>query len=143
MNKANDGNKVKVHYSGTLDDGTIFDSSVDRDPLEFTLGQGQLLKKFEKGVIGLAVGESIKVNIPAAEGYGLHNEKLVAQVPLTHLPADMNPEKGMKLQTQTTDGQPMTVTVVGIDEKNITVDANHELAGKDLNFDIELIEIVS
>jgi len=143
MKKAQDGNKVKVHYTGTLDDGTIFDSSVNRDPLEFTLGKGQLLKKFEEGVVGLAIGDSITIQIPAADGYGLHNEKLVAKVPLSHLPGDVNPEMGMKLQTQTTDGQPMTVTIVEMDEKNITVDANHELAGKDLNFDIELVEIAS
>ena len=143
MKKAGDGNIVKVHYTGTTDDGAIFDSSENRDPLEFTLGKGQLLKKFEAGVIGLAVGESVKVHIPAKDGYGILNENLITKVPSSHLPGDLIPELGMKLQTQTTDGQPMTVTIVKIEEKNITVDANHELAGKDLNFDIELVEIIS
>jgi len=142
MSNAAEGNTVKVHYTGTLDDGTIFDSSDGRDPLEFTIGQGQLLKKFEEAVTGLAIGESIKINIPAADGYGIRDKNMITKVPLSNLPKDLNPEIGMKLQTQTTEGHPIMITVIDLDDQHITVDANHELAGKDLNFDIELVEIV-
>lgn len=143
MSSANTGDTVKVHYTGTLDDGTVFDSSKDGSPLEFTIGKGQILKGFEQGVIGMAVGESANVHIPADEGYGPRREELVAKVPMEQIPPDLTPEIGMKLQAQTSDGHPMIITVTEIGEDEITIDGNHELADSNLNFDIELVEIVS
>ena len=141
MQTAKNGDTVKVHYTGTLDDGTTFDSSVGKTPLEFKLGEGQLLKDFEVAVLGLSVGESKKINIAAKDGYGLYEEKLVGKVPLSELPDDIQPELGMKLQMQTPDGHAVQITITELTESDMTVDANHELAGKDLNFDIELVEI--
>ncbi len=143
MATAKKGDKVKVHYTGTLEDGSVFDSSVNREPLSFTIGQGQLLPKFEQAVEGLGIGEKIDVNILAAEGYGLKKEDLIIKVPLADLPKEIKPELGVKLQMNTQSGQTVVVTVVAVDETDMTVDANHELAGEDLNFNIELVEIVS
>jgi peptidylprolyl isomerase len=142
MDCAKNGDKVKVHYTGKLEDGKIFDSSEGRDPLEFTIGQKQVLKKFEDSVDGLGIGESVTVNIPATEAYGVRQDNLVVQVPKINLPENLAPEIGMKLQTQTPDGEVMVVRIVEIGEDNITIDANHELADKDLQFEIKLVEIV-
>ncbi|MEE4312492.1 MAG: peptidylprolyl isomerase [candidate division KSB1 bacterium] len=141
MKKAANGDKVKVHYTGYLDDGTIFDSSEDKDPLEFTLGEGQLLKGFENAVEGLQAGDKNKVKIPAEEGYGMPQDSLIGKVPLEALPKEIKPELGMKLQSETPEGDRLILKVIEISEEEITVDANHELAGQDLNFDIELVEI--
>lgn len=143
MSKAQNGNKVKVHYTGTLDNGTKFDSSVGREPLEFTIGEGMLLPMFEEIVIGLEPGETAKVKIPAAEGYGLRNEELVIKIEKAKLPPTIVPEIGMKLQMRTQDGQPLVLNIIEINDDNIIVDANHELAGLDLNFTIELVEITA
>ena len=142
MKKAADGDKVKVHYTGYLDDGTIFDSSEGKDPLEFTLGEGQLLKGFENAVEGLQEGDKNKVKIPAKEGYGMPQESLIGKVPLEALPNEIKPELGMKLQSETPEGDRLILKVIEISDEDITVDANHELAGQDLNFDIELVEII-
>lgn len=136
------GDKVKVHYTGKLTDGTKFDSSEGRDPLEFTIGQQQVLKKFEDSVDGLGVGESVNIDIPAAEAYGVRQDNLVVKVPKTNLPPELSPEVGMKLQSQTPEGGVMVVKIVEVEEETITIDANHELADKDLNFDIKLVEII-
>lgn len=142
MSQAKNGDTVKVHYTGTLDDGTIFDSSENREPLEFKIGDGSLLKMFEEGVVGLATGEAKDVKIPAAEGYGEFREDLVGQIPKTNLPEGIEPKVGMQLQTRTADGHTMLLRVTEVSEANITVDANHDLAGKDLNFNIKLVEIL-
>jgi len=142
MKKAVNGDKVKVHYTGYLDDGTIFDSSEGKDPLEFTLGEGQLLKGFENAVEGLQEGDKNKVKIPAKEGYGMPQESLIGKVPLEALPNEIKPELGMKLQSETPEGDRLILKVIEISDEDITVDANHELAGQDLNFDIELVEII-
>lgn len=142
MSNAKTGDKVKVHYTGKLDDGNIFDSSEGREPLEFTVGQNQVLPKFEESVDGLAVGESVSVHIPAAEAYGVRQDNLVVKVPKGNLPENLAPEIGMKLQTQTPEGGVMVVKIAEIGEEDITIDANHELADKDLHFDIKLVEIV-
>ena len=142
MKKAANGDKVKVHYTGYLDDGTIFDSSEGKDPLEFTLGEGQLLKGFENAVEGLQEGDKNKVKIPAKEGYGMPQESLIGKVPLEALPNEIKPELGMKLQSETPEGDRLILKVIEISDEDITVDANHELAGQDLNFDIELVEII-
>ena len=141
MSQAKSGDTVKIHYTGTLDDGTEFDSSVGREPLEFSLGSGQVITGFDNAVDGMAVGASKTVTIPATEAYGDHHAQLVQQVPRTSLPEEMKPEVGMQLQSQSPEGQVMNLVVTEVDEESITVDANHPLAGQALTFAIELVEI--
>ena len=138
---ANDGNTVKVHYTGTLEDGTTFDTSVGREPLEFTLGAGKMIPGFEKAVYGLAVGESKTVTILAEEAYGPYRTDLVTVVEREQLPTGLEPEVGQQLQAQQTDGSTARVLVTDVSETTITLDANHSLAGKDLTFEIKLVEI--
>jgi len=142
MTQAKPGDTVRIHYTGTLDDGTQFDSSAGRDPLEFALGGGQVIPGFDSAVDGMAVGESKSVTIPPDEAYGQRHEQLVQQVPRTTLPEDMEPAVGMQLQSQSPDGQVMNLVVTEIVDDSITVDANHPLAGQALTFAIELVEIV-
>jgi len=142
MTQAKSGDTVRIHYTGTLDDGTQFDSSDGRDPLEFALGGGQVIPGFDGAVDGMAVGESKSVTIPPEEAYGQRHEQLVQQVPKTALPEDMEPAVGMQLQSQGPDGQVMNLVVTEIVDDTITVDANHPLAGQALTFAIELVEIV-
>jgi len=138
---AKDGDTVKVHYTGTLENGEVFDTSQEREPLEFTLGQGQLIPGFEKAVIGLNVGDSTKVDIPSGEAYGELREDLVLNVPKDQLPADVEPQVGMQLQVNQPNGQPVPVRITNITDEELTLDANHPLAGKDLSFKIELVEV--
>jgi FKBP-type peptidyl-prolyl cis-trans isomerase 2 len=137
--KAND--TVKVHYTGKLTDGEIFDSSAGRDPLQFTVGAGQMIKGFDAAVNGMELNEKKTVTIPAAEAYGDRREEMIQQVPRTQLPEGMDPQIGQSLMAQGQGGQPMELVVVETDAETITVDANHRLAGKDLVFEIELVEI--
>jgi FKBP-type peptidyl-prolyl cis-trans isomerase SlpA len=137
--KAND--TIKVHYTGKLNDGRVFDSSVEREPLEFTLGQGQLIPGFEKGVIDMAVNEKKTVHIPFAEAYGERREEMMQEVPKNQLPPEIKPEVGMGLVSQTPDGNEMRLTVAEVKDESIVVDANHPLAGQDLTFEIEVLEI--
>jgi peptidylprolyl isomerase len=137
MSQVKDGDTVKVHYTGTLEDGTVFDSSDGRDPLEFTLGQGQLIAGFEKTVLGMTAGESRSVTIPAEEAYGPYRDEMVLAVPRSQFPPDMKPELGMQLQVGQ-DEQTMVVTITGVSDEEVTLDANHPLAGKALTFSIEL-----
>jgi peptidylprolyl isomerase len=141
MSQAKTGDTVKVHYTGKLDDGTQFDSSADRDPLEFTVGSGQVIPGFEKAVEGMAVGDSKTVNIPPEDAYGPRHDQMIQQVPKSALPDDLNPTEGMALQARGQDGQVLNLTVTAVDTDSITVDGNHPLAGKPLNFDIQLVEI--
>lgn len=142
MSKAKNGDKVKVHYKGTLEDGTVFDSSEGRDPLEFTIGEGRVIPGFEQAVDGLAVKESRTVAIPCAEAYGERREELIQEVPRDQFPEDMKVEQGQRLQLSLHDGQQMVVEVTSMTDASVTLDANHPLAGKDLNFEIELVEIL-
>jgi len=142
MTQATAGDKVRIHYTGRLDDGTQFDTSEGRDPLEFKLGEGGIIPGFEKAVDGMEVGESKSVTIPPEEAYGERHEQLVQEVPKSALPEEIDPAVGMQLQSQTPDGQTMQLVVTEVGDEAITVDANHPLAGKNLNFDIELVEIV-
>jgi peptidylprolyl isomerase len=142
LSKVTNTDTVKVHYTGKTDDGTVFDSSVEREPLQFTMGQGQLIPGFEKAVEGLAVGESTTVRIPAEEAYGDVRPDMVVDIEKNQIPPDIKPELGMQLQIQQPNGQPLGVTVKGITETHVTLDANHPLAGEALTFDIELVEIV-
>lgn len=137
--KAND--KVRVHYKGTLSDGVMFDSSEGRDPLEFTIGSGQIIPGFENGVIGMQVDESKTLNIPAAEAYGQPKAELILEVPKSQLPPEINPEIGLQLMSQTPDGNQTPLLVTEVKEDTIIVDANHPLAGKDLIFEITLVSI--
>lgn len=144
MQTAKKGDKVKVHYHGKLTDGTTFDSSEGRTPLEFEVGSGQVIPGFDDGVTGLAVGEKRTVEIPADQAYGPVSENHIFDFPKTQFPEEMIPELqvGMPLQMQTETGQPVQVTVKEVKEDSVVLDANHPLAGKDLIFDIELVEIV-
>lgn len=139
---AKEGDTVKVHYTGTLEDGSVFDTSVEREPLQFTIGQGQMIPGFEQGVIGMKLGESKTITIPADQAYGPYNEGLVGVVERDHLPAGMEPEIGQQLQSTRANGQIVVVTVINVSESTVTVDANHRLAGKDLTFEIQLVEII-
>lgn len=135
------GQKVKIHYTGTLDDGNQFDSSAGRDPLEFEMGAGMVIPGFEKGVADMAVGDKKSIHIPAAEAYGEKRDELVMQFERSQLPEDLTPEIGMMLQMQGPQGQPVPVTVTAVEEANITIDANHQLAGQNLNFELELVAV--
>lgn len=142
MPNAKKGDKVKVHYTGKLENGDVFDTSKGKEPLEFTIGQNQVLKKFEDSVEGMQIGETANIHIPAEEAYGTKQNDLIVKIPSDRIPDTVNPEPGMKLQMQTQEGQTVVVTVVQIGDNEITLDANHELADKNLNFDIELIDIL-
>lgn len=167
MAQAKNGDKVRVHYVGTLEDGTVFDASEetqcgddcgcedhdndcsDHDcgcgghgPLEFVIGQGSLIPKFEQAVIGLSPGESIKVAISAEDAYGSRSDSMIAIIERSEIPADVNPNPGDQMEVILQDGSPMPVLVTDVTETTITLDGNHPLAGMDLNFDIRLVEIV-
>lgn len=137
---AENGNTLRVHYTGTLTDGTEFDSSRDREPLEFVLGSGMLIPGFEKAVMGKEVGDKVVANIPAVEAYGTHSEEMVGVVPRSELPEEITPEVGMMLQVSTEQGI-MDVVITKVDDEEIELDGNHPLAGKDLIFEIEIVEI--
>lgn len=140
--EAKTGDKVRVHYTGRLIDGTIFDSSEGRDPLEFTVGAGQMIKGFDAGVQGMRVGDKKTLQIPAAEAYGERDEEAIIEFPAENVPSDMKLEPGMQLSLRNQYGQPVPVVVLEIREEHIIMDANHTLAGKELIFDVELVEIV-
>jgi peptidylprolyl isomerase len=142
MKQAQAGDTVRIHYSGTLDDGTQFDTSEGSDPLEFAVGSGMVIAGFDKAVEGMAVGESKSVKIPPEEAYGPRHDQLVQEVPKTALPDDIATAVGMQLQGKSADGQVMNLVVTDVKDEEITVDANHPLAGEELTFDIELVEIV-
>jgi len=137
--RAENGDTVKVHYTGTLDNGTVFDTSIEREPLEFIIGRGQLISGFEQAVKGMKVGESKKVNIPAAEAYGLHRDDLIITMERSQLPDTV--EVGQQLQMMQANGSVVVATVINVAETTATIDANHRLAGEDLTFKIELVEI--
>ena len=132
---------VKVHYTGKLEDGQVFDSSLQREPLEFTLGQGQLIPGFENGVLNMKVNEKKTITIPKDEAYGDVNKELFQQVGKDQLPEEIKPEVGMTLATRNPDGTERPLVVTDVQDDHIIVDANHPLAGKDLTFDLELVEI--
>ena len=141
MSTAQQGKSVKVHYHGTLNDGTVFDSTYEESPMDFTLGEGEIIPGFEEAVEGMDEGEKKSVTVEPDKAYGEYNEKGVVQVPRENLPEDIQPEVGMMLQLNTPEDQVVYVTVTDMDEENVTLDANHPLAGKTLNFDIELVQI--
>lgn len=141
MSQVKTGDTVKVHYSGTLDDGTQFDSSTGRDPLEFTIGAGQVIPGFDQAMIGMAVGDSKAVQIPCEEAYGHRNPDAIQQVSRDQIPANIDVSAGAQLQAQTPDGRQLLLTVVEANDDTVTLDANHPLAGQNLNFKITLVDI--
>ena len=138
---AKDGNTVKVHYTGKLDDGTIFDTSAERHPLEFTIGAGQMIPGFEEAVRGMQVGQVKTVTLPPEKAYGPHHKDMVLVVEREQLPPELHPAVGQQLQMQQQDGRVGVVLVTDVSETTITVDANHTLVGKALTFEIELVEM--
>ncbi len=134
------GDNVKVHYTGKLADGTVFDSSKGGEPLAFAVGSGQVIQGFEEGVVGMKVGESKVLNIPVEKAYGERNDELVIQAPIEQVPPDLKPELGMRLEMGGANGEILRVVVTEITKTHITLDANPPLAGKDLIFEVELVE---
>ncbi len=141
MAEVKSGDTVAIHYTGTLQDGTTFDSSEGRDPLEFEVGSGQIIRGLDVALPGMEVGEKKVVKIASEDAYGPSNPEMRQSIPREGIPADIPLQVGVQLQMQTPDGQAMPVTVVDVDEATVTLDANHPLAGKDLQFDIELVKI--
>ncbi|MEO6948493.1 MAG: peptidylprolyl isomerase [Ginsengibacter sp.] len=141
MSKAKKGDRVKVHYTGKLTDGKQFDSSQGREPLEFTVGAGQMIKGFDEAIPGMEVGEKKTIKLSPSDAYGESNQEAIIEFPKGNIPEDMKLEPGMKLQLQGQDGNPIPVVVKEVKDEVVILDANHELAGKELVFDIELTEI--
>ena len=141
MSKAKHGDTVQIHYTGALEDGTIFDSSREREPLEFTIGSGMVIPGFEAAVDGMAVGENKKVDIQPAEAYGEFNDNLVVHLKRSLLPSHIEPEVGLNLQIRDAEGQTGQVMITEVAENEIVVDGNHPLAGKTLVFQLELMGI--
>jgi FKBP-type peptidyl-prolyl cis-trans isomerase 2 len=141
MSQAKQGDTVRVHYTGTLEDGEVFDSSKGREPLEFVVGAGQVIPGFEKAVEGLAPEESRKVTLPPEEAYGERDDSRVLTIERERIPSEIDIEVGTTLQMQTPEGQALPVTVQDIGEESVTLDANHPLAGKALTFEVELVEV--
>lgn len=150
MAQAKKGDRVKVHYTGRLDDGTVFDSSECADddcgcssgPLEFTIGNDEVIPGFEAGVVGLSTGESRTIHIEVEDAYGERIEEMVAEVPRGDLPPEIKPEVGNQLEVTQDDGQVFQVVITEVTDQSITIDANHPLAGQALNFDLKLVEIL-
>lgn len=142
MQQVKNGDTIKVHYHGKLTDGTTFDSSSGREPLEFEVGSGMVIKGFDDGVTGMKVGDKKTINIPVDDAYGPKQEEMLVEFPLDQFPTDMKPEIGMPLTMTTAQGQPVQVIIVEVKEEAVLLDANHPLAGEELVFDLELVEIV-
>lgn len=141
MQQVKSGDTVKVHYHGRLTDGTTFDSSEGREPLEFEVGSGSVIAGFDAGVTGMQVGEKRTINIPADEAYGPKQDDLMMEFPMDRFPPDLKPEVGMQLNMSNGSGQNFPVTITEVRETSVILDANHPLAGEELIFDLELVEI--
>ena len=142
MAKAKNGDTVKIHYTGKLEDGTVFDSSIGHDPLEFQIGQNQIFPKLEEAVIGMEPSDTKTVVVSSEDAYGPYREEMVVDVPKNSFPADITPEVGLELELVQSNNQPIIVTILKVLDDTVTLDANHPLAGKNLTFDVELVEIV-
>lgn len=142
MAQAKQGDTVKVHYTGKFEDGTVFDTSMNREPLEFTIGEGQLIPGFEKAVVGMEPGQSLTTEVSAAEAYGPYDDEMLLVVEKDQFPADVDPQVDQQLQVRQADGRTFVVRVTDVSDSEVTLDANHPLAGEDLTFEIELVEIV-
>jgi peptidylprolyl isomerase len=142
MAQAKQGDTVQIHYTGRLEDGTVFDTSRSRHPLQFTLGKGQVIAGFENAITGMNVGESKTAVIPVEQAYGARRDDMIVTMKRDQLPPDLDAKVGQRLELTQADDQVMLVTVTGVTEASITLDANHPLAGKALTFDLELIAII-
>ncbi len=142
MARAKSGDVVRVHYTGRLEDGAIFDTSANRGPLQFTIGEDQVITGFEQAVVGMNPGESKTVEVSADEAYGPHREEMIVAVSREQLPAELEPRVGQRLHIQQEGGRTIPVIVSEVSETSVTLDANHPLAGRDLTFDIQLLEVV-
>ncbi len=143
MATAKNGDTVRVHYTGKLLDGTIFDSSEGSDPLEFILGQQQVIAGFDRAVLGMIIGAKTTVTIPVADAYGPRKPGLVLDVDRSEFPPDIEPRIGLNLRMEQSDGSTVNVAITNVADNMVTLDANHPLAGEDLVFDIELVEIIA
>lgn len=143
MSHAKYGDTVKVHYTGTLDDGTVFDTSVGGDPVQFTLGEGTVIPGFEEAVLGMEPGDSKIATVAAARAYGPYRDEMIVDIDRALLPPDLEPEVGQHLQIFQEGDQSAIVTVVDVSDSTVTIDANHPLAGHDLTFEIKLVSIQS
>ena len=142
MSAAKDGDTVLVHYRGELSDGSVFDQSKDDDPLQFTIGSGMLIPDFEAAVLGMTAGDSKSISIEAENAYGAHRDDLIINVDRSQFPDHIEPEVGQQLQLTQPDGHPLMVMISAVSLEAITLDANHPLAGKDLKFEIKLVDIL-
>lgn len=142
MNTVKKGDTIRVHYTGKLTSGELFDTSEGRDPLEFQVGEGHVIRGFDDGVLEMQVGDKRTVQIPVDQAYGPRNEDLIMDFPADRLPEDLKPEIGMQLQLNNEQGQSFPVVVSAVSAESVTLDGNHPLAGEELIFDIELVEIV-
>ncbi len=142
MAQAKKGDKVLVHYTGTYDDGTVFDSSVERGPLEVTIGTGMVIPGFDRALVDMEPGQKKTVNIPVDEAYGPRAEELIAEIKRDQIPAEIPLEIGQQLQLSLADGGEAIVMIVDLNDTTVTLDANHPMAGLDLNFELELVEIL-
>jgi FKBP-type peptidyl-prolyl cis-trans isomerase 2 len=141
MQEAKNGDQVKVHYHGRLEDGTTFDSSEGRSPLEFEVGAGQVIKGFDDGVLGMKTGDKKTIHIPVEHAYGEKSDDMLIEFPLAQFPTDMKPEVGMQLNMRSQDGRNFPVVISDVRQDVVVLDGNHPLAGKDLIFEIEMVEI--
>ncbi len=141
MNQAKNGDTVKVNYTGRLSDGTVFDSTDNREPLQFKLGEDRLITGFEEAVMGMTPGESKTVELPPDEAYGPRRDEMVVEIDRGNIPDEMDPKVGQRLQLQRRDGQPVEATVTQVTASNVIVDANHPLAGCRLTFEIQLLDV--
>ena len=142
MSKASEGQTVRIHYTVKLENGTLLDTSAERDPMEFELGSGRVITGLDNAVQGMTVGENKTVTLQADEAFGPHHEQLVVSVPNSELPDNLQPSVGMQLESRAPDGKITKLTVIEVADNFVTIDANHPLAGKVLQFDIELVEII-
>jgi peptidylprolyl isomerase len=142
MSQVKDGDRIKVHYTAKTEDGNVFETTENRPPLDFTVGDGQVMPAIEKGVAGMNLGETKTITLQPEEAFGPRHEELVIEVEKEVFPPDIMPEIGLKLQIKQPEGEPMVVMITDLDENNITLDANHPLAGSRVILDIELVEIV-
>ena len=141
MERAKYGDKIKVHYTGKLTNGKVFDSSIDRNPMVFTIGQEQMIPDFEQAFIGMSPGESKRITISSDRAFGSYRENLVTKIKSGNISPELEPKVGQRMDASQRNGQKVVVTITAVTESGVTVDANHPLAGEDLTFDLELIEI--
>ncbi|MFC1516434.1 peptidylprolyl isomerase [Thermodesulfobacteriota bacterium] len=141
MGQVKNGNTVKIHFTGKLENGEVFDTSLEREPMEFQVGNGDVMQGLEEGIVGMALGDTKTIEIRPEQGFGARHEDLVVEVVKTLLPESVTPEVGQQLQVSKAEGETIVVTIIDMDDDTVTLDANHPLAGHTLIFDVELVEV--